>query len=92
MLAQVNDTATSPERAPRRARRARNVYISVFGPSKTRGRWWFTGRCGRCGSTVFGAAKAKELLAGPRRLSCGHVGWLIPARTYLSKPDSAAAS
>lgn len=74
-------------RKARRGRRAPNVYVSCFGPTKTRKRIWFTGRCRVCGTPVFGALKALDLVAGPRRLTCGHVGFLVAARVYLSATD-----
>lgn len=60
------------------------VRASVFGPSPTRTRSWFTGRCGRCGTHVFGAVSGLEVFPVRRRLSCGHKAIVVPARVYRS--------
>lgn len=90
----IADQTSGNEQAamsPRRGSRSPRIYVSVFGPSTTRRRAWFTGRC-RCGTHVFGAVASLECLPCPRRLSCGHVAIVTPARVYRSQPDQASAA
>lgn len=68
------------------AARPRNpvVRASVFGPSPTRTRAWFTGRCRQCGTHVFGYVAAVGDFPVRRRLSCGHKAIVVTARLYRS--------
>lgn len=86
MVQQVRDGAAAPRgtSVTQRDSRAPRVYVSVFGPSATRRRAWFTGRCGKCGAHVFGAVAGLEIFPVRRRLACGHRAIVFPARIYYS--------
>ena len=55
---------------------------SVFGPTGRRRFWWYTYRCGSCGSYQFGRAKTLDAVTGVRRAGCGHQVTVMAARIY----------
>jgi hypothetical protein len=65
-----------------REHRPPNTYVSLYGPTGRRRWWWYSYRCGQCGTYQLGRAPRLEDVAGPRRAGCGHQLTVVVARIY----------
>src|SRR5580692_9930418 len=65
------------------------AYVSLYAPAGRRRWWWYSYRCGTCGTYQLGRARELSDVTGERRAGCGHLVSIVIARTY-GTPESAA--
>lgn len=89
-ITQVNDNRGGPRRTASRGRPPTS-HASQAAPCAGRSTWHVMYQCGACGGTHFGPSPV-ELKTGKRLARCGRVVWLVIARTYRGRRDSAGAA
>lgn len=67
------------------------AHASQAAPCAGRTQWHIMYACTACGGTHFGRSPV-ELKTGKRLARCGRVVWLVIARTYRARRDSAGAA
>ncbi len=64
--------------------RPKPVFVSLYEPVGRRRWWWYSYKCGACGTYQLGRARELDQVTGTRKAGCGHQVEIVIARTYSS--------